>query len=135
MRVPTITTFGKTTYQLGRITTNLNAANTAVVTGKRINTLSDDPVGLSQVLSIRSSLSNIDQLARNIATGRTWLNAGEAALGTAKDLITEAKTLSIQMVNGGVSDAVDHLDRKGLGLGDQVLGGSQGGLAGIQPGA
>ncbi|MFY9940776.1 MAG: flagellar hook-associated protein FlgL, partial [Desulfobacterales bacterium] len=105
MRVPTVTTFGGTTYQLGKITTNLNAANTAVVTGKRINTLSDDPVGLSQVLSIRSSLSNIDQLARNIATGRTWLNAGEAALGTAKDLITEAKTLSIQMVNGGVSDA------------------------------
>ncbi len=105
MRVPTVTTFGSTTYQLGKITTQLNAANTAVVTGKRINTLSDDPVGLSQVLSIRSSLSNIDQLARNIATGRTWLNAGEAALGTAKDLITEAKTLSIQMVNGGVSDA------------------------------
>ncbi|MFZ2041481.1 MAG: flagellar hook-associated protein FlgL [Desulfobacterales bacterium] len=105
MRVPTVTTFGGTTYQLGKITTQLSAANTAVVTGKRINTLSDDPVGLSQVLSIRSSLSNIDQLARNIATGRTWLNAGEAALGTAKDLITEAKTLSIQMVNGGVSDA------------------------------
>ena len=105
MRVPTVTTFGGTTYQLGKITTQLSAANTAAVTGKRINTLSDDPVGLSQVMSIRSSLSNIDQLARNIATGRTWLNAGEAALGTAKDLITEAKTLSIQMVNGGVSDA------------------------------
>lgn len=105
MRVPLVTTFGGTTYQLGKITGQLSAANTAVVTGKRINTLSDDPVGLSQVLSIRSSLSNIDQLARNIATGRTWLNAGEAALGTVKDLITEAKTLSIQMVNGGVSDA------------------------------
>ena len=105
MRGPLVTTFGGSTYQLGKITAQLSAANTAVVTGKRINTLSDDPVGLSQVLSIRSSLSNIDQLARNIATGRTWLNAGEAALGTVKDLITEAKTLAIQMVNGGVSDA------------------------------
>ena len=105
MRVPTTTMFGHTTYQLGGITTNLKAANNAVVTGKQINTLSDDPVGLSQVLSLRSSLSNIDQLERNIATGRTWLNSGETSLSTAKDLITEAKTLSIQMVNGGVSDA------------------------------
>ena len=86
-----------TRFQLGRITEDLTEANLTVTTGKRINHLKDDPIGVAQVLSLNSNLSNLDQLKRNTATGKTWLNAGEAALSSLQDIITESKTIAIAM--------------------------------------
>ena len=53
-------------FNLANITEALSQANLVVATEKRINSLSDDPVGLTQVLNIKSSLDGIEQLGRNI---------------------------------------------------------------------
>ncbi len=100
MRVSNQSTYDAIKYQLSRTAENLINANEVVTSGKRINKLSDDPIGLVQVLSLRESLSNMDQLGRNISTGNAWLDAGETALGSVKELITDMKTLAIQMANG-----------------------------------
>ncbi|MFZ0451541.1 MAG: flagellar hook-associated protein FlgL [Desulfatiglandaceae bacterium] len=102
MRVSNQSTYDAIKYQLSRTAAELVKANEVVSSGKRINKLSDDPIGMVQVLSLRESLANIDQLGRNISTGNTWLDAGETALGSVKGLITDMKTLSIQMANGTV---------------------------------
>jgi flagellar hook-associated protein 3 len=122
MRVAFNTLYDSTRYRLGQLTGDLNKANQVVVTGKRINTLSDDPVGLSQVLKIKSNLSNLNQLQRNIDTGRTWLDAGETALDSVKGLISDAKILSLAMSNDTVS-ASDRADAAGQidGILDQIL--------------
>ena len=99
MRVAQKSMYETTRYQLGRITEDLTEANLTVTTGKRINDLKDDPVGITQVLSLNSNLSNLDQLKRNTATGKTWLNAGETALSSVQDIITESKTIAIAMSN------------------------------------
>jgi flagellar hook-associated protein 3 FlgL len=80
----------------------LNKANTVVATGKRILKLSDDPVGLTQGLNIKSALSNIEQMGRNITLGKSWLAASESAMSQVQDVISEAKTLSVQMANSSI---------------------------------
>lgn len=97
MRVSQKSQYETTRYQLARITEELTQANLTVSTGKRINRLKDDPVGISQVLSLKSNLSNLDQLKRNTATGTTWLDAGETALRNVSDIVSESKTIAIAM--------------------------------------
>ncbi len=122
MRVAFNTIYDLTQLRLGQLAGDLNKANQVVVTGKRINTLSDDPAGLTQVLGIKSNLSNLNQLERNIDTGRTWLDAGETALATTKDLISDAKVLCLAMSNDTVN-ASDRADAAGQieGILEQVL--------------
>ena len=105
MRVTNRSIYEAVKYNLGKISEELNKSNRIVSTGKRITNLSDDPVGLTQVLNIKSSLSNMDQLGRNITLGKTWLSASESALGHVQDLISEAKSLAIQMSNATMGQA------------------------------
>ncbi|MBW1614830.1 MAG: flagellar hook-associated protein FlgL [Deltaproteobacteria bacterium] len=76
-----------------------------VSTGKRINNLSDDPVGLNQVLNIKSTLSNIEQLGRNISLGKSWLTASESALTQVQNQISDAKALCVQMATATTGSA------------------------------
>lgn len=105
MRVTNRSIYEAVKYNLGKISEELSKSNRIVSTGKRITNLSDDPVGLTQVLNIKSSLSNMDQLGRNITLGKTWLSASESALGHVQDLISEAKSLVIQMSNATIGRA------------------------------
>ena len=113
MRVANRTVYDTITFNLGNITEQLQKANEVVATGKRINSLSDDPVGLTQCLNIRSSLANLDQLDKNISTARTWLNAGETALDSTNDLISDTKVLCLQMANDSMN-ATDRAEAAGL---------------------
>lgn len=100
MRVANKTIYDMVKFDLGRINEELNKANRVVTTGKRITDLSDDPVRLPEVLNIRSVLSNLEQLGRNINMGRSWLATSESALSKVQDLISDTKALCVQMVNG-----------------------------------
>jgi len=106
MRVANKTVYDLINYNLSNITEGMFHANETVSSGKRIINLSDDPVGLTQALNIKSSQSNIDQLGRNIAMGTSWLNASESALSSVQDLISDAKTLAVQMSTATTSSAV-----------------------------
>lgn len=97
MRVTQKAIFDTHRFRLEQITDQLNDTSLDVATGKRINEMKDDPVGYTQVLALKSNLSDIGQIAQNISTGRTWLRAGETALNSVKDIITEVKTLTISM--------------------------------------
>ena len=89
-------------YNLGSINEELNKANEIATTGKRINNLSDDPVGLTQSLNIRSTLSSIEQMGRNISYGNSWLTASESALTNVQNIISDTKVLCIQMANATI---------------------------------
>jgi flagellar hook-associated protein 3 FlgL len=105
MRVATKTMYDLVKYNLSNITENLNNANKVVSSGKQIVDLSDDPVGLVQSLEIKSVLSNIDQMGRNISFGESWLVAAEGTLGNVQNLISDAKTLCVEMATATKSTA------------------------------
>ena len=102
MRVTNTIIYDAIKLRLGNITEELNKANTIVATGKRILKLADDPVGLTQGLNIKSTLSSIEQMGRNITLGNSWLAASESAMSQVQDVISEAKTLCVQMANGSI---------------------------------
>jgi flagellar hook-associated protein 3 FlgL len=87
---------------LNLISSDMAKANEVVSSGKKINRLSDDPVGLVSVLDLRSSLSNLDQLGRNLAAGKSWLDAGESALNQVETILSDAKALCVQMGSANV---------------------------------
>ncbi|MDY6823441.1 MAG: flagellar hook-associated protein FlgL [Thermodesulfobacteriota bacterium] len=103
MRVTHSSIYENAQFNLRQNLLGLEKANKVVSTGKRINSLADDPVGLTQVLGLKSSVAAIDQYDRNIGAGETWLNAGESALDSVNNLISEAKVISEQMANGTYS--------------------------------
>ena len=103
MRVANKTVYDMVKFDLARINEELNKANRVVTTGKRITDLSDDPVRLSEALNIRSVLSNLEQLGRNINMGRSWLATSESVLSQVQDLISDTRALCVQMVNGSIN--------------------------------
>jgi len=105
MRVASKTTYDLVKYTLANISEGMYKANKTVASGKSILDLSDDPVGLPQALNIKSNLSNIDQLGRNITLGKSWLNASESALSHVQELISDAKALSVQMASSNTGSA------------------------------
>ena len=106
MRVAQKTMYDMTRFRLGKITDDLNNATTFVSTGKRLNKAEDDPIGFTQVLSLKSNVSYLEQIKRNTGTGKTWLNAGETALSSVQDIITQAKTVALSMSGGNADSSV-----------------------------
>ncbi|SDT85730.1 flagellar hook-associated protein FlgL [Desulfobacula phenolica] len=104
MRVPNLSMYGNATYRLGGLTGNLQDANEVMATQKRINSISDDPVGLSQVLDLKSSIGNLEQIGKNVNMGISWLSSAENSLDSVNDLILDAKTQVSRLINASMSD-------------------------------
>jgi len=102
MRVANKTVYDAAKFNLANIQEQLYKANQVVASGKRITTLSDDPVGLAQLLHVKSALSNLEQLGRNISMGKSWLAASESSLSQAQDIISDARALCVQMLKGTI---------------------------------
>jgi len=102
MRISNKMMFDAAQQNLFNLTEELNRANEVVAAQKRILRLSDDPVGLTQVLTMKSSLSNIGQMERNIGLGKNWLAASESAQTQIQNLISDTKALCVQMSSGNV---------------------------------
>ncbi|MBW1698325.1 MAG: flagellar hook-associated protein FlgL [Deltaproteobacteria bacterium] len=103
-------------FRLGRITDELQTATMKVSSGKRINSFQDDPVGITQVLKLKSNLSNLDQLKRNITTGRSWLTAGETALTQTQEILSDAIGVCVQYKSATVT-AAQRIDAAQIVLG------------------
>jgi flagellar hook-associated protein 3 FlgL len=97
MRIATKTIYGMAKYHLGAIAEEMYKTNEVIASGKKINRPSDDPVGMTQCLQLKSELSNIEQLQSNITLGTSWLTSAESALTQVQDLISDAKALCTQM--------------------------------------
>jgi len=105
MRVATKTMYDLIKFNLAHITDDLNQANKVVATGKRINYLSDDPVGLANALEIKSTIANINQVRRNINMGKSWLLASEGALTNVQNMLSDTRALCVEMATATKSAA------------------------------
>ncbi len=104
MRVPNKTLYDASRVRLGGLTTDLNTVNGVLASGKRINNLSDDPIGLTQVLNIKHVQANLEQMERNTVLGKNWLMGGESSLTSFNDQVLEIKTLTSQLINATVGE-------------------------------
>ena len=79
--------------------------------GRRINRLSDDPVGATQALDFRTKLSFFDMLKRVTQQTFTWLDRSEAELAHVGELLQHTKELALAQAN----DSADSASRRVTG--------------------
>ncbi len=70
-----------------------------VSSGKRIETVSDDPFGSSVVLRSSSLKHAIEQYDKNLTTAKDWLGFSESALSDTNDLLKKAYETTVQAAN------------------------------------
>lgn len=76
-----------------------------VATGKRILRPSDDPIGAARALELRDQLASNNRFTQAVDGGRTMLDTASSALLDAVGLVSEARAITLQGMNGTVSDA------------------------------
>ena len=82
--------------RFGRIArSDLSRLQNQAASGKRIFSASDDPVGASRVLGLKSSLEQIEQFKRNISSGQTRLESSETAISDLNDVLIRVRELAV----------------------------------------
>ena len=69
-------------------------AQEQIASQKRINKISDDPIGMGRVLGYRSDIAAIEQYEENIDQGISRLEFNEITLDLASDLVLTAKRVA-----------------------------------------
>ena len=105
MRIASKTLFDGVVRDLARVSKEMLDAQQIVSSGKKINSLSDDPVGLVTVLGLRSSIANIEQLDKNIDLGQSWLTTCDSTLGQIDSIMSSARELCVQFSNASVGSS------------------------------
>lgn len=77
---------------------NINA-NEQIASQKRINRISDDPIGSGLAVRHDALLSDIEQFGKNIEFSRGFINTSETALRGIQDYLIRAKELSVGLAN------------------------------------
>ncbi len=101
-----------TTYQFDSYQSAIDAANQrmadsqqALLTGKRINTPSDDPYGTTSVLKMQSLQASITQYTSNLQTAKGTLSTSDGALNDVGTLLNSAYTIALSGANAPTDSA------------------------------
>jgi flagellar hook-associated protein 3 FlgL len=87
-----------------RITEDLFKTQQQIASGKRITKPSDDPAGIRDALSLRTSIARSTQFVRNVDNNRVYFQAGESTLDSVNINLIRARELAVQQL-GGVATA------------------------------
>ncbi len=70
-----------------------------ISSGKRINAPSDDPLGLSSVLTHRTELNMFDQYGKSINYATGWLSRMESLIQDTDDLLARVSEIAVQQTS------------------------------------
>jgi len=91
-------------------------------TGLRIETVSDDPVDASQVMSLQAQIADVEQYKRNGTFATTQLSTEDAALSSLRDAIASAKQLAMSTTSADPNDPTRQAAlSQALALKDQIV--------------
>lgn len=111
---------------LTRQSTQLMGTQLKLATGRRINTPSDDPVGIAKVLDHRTTLRTIDQYRRNIEDAKHRSAYTETVLGQVSELVEQAKKMAVNPTTANravFAQEIGHIRRQVLGLAHEKYAG------------
>ena len=132
MRISTMMMFNNIVSNLAKATERTQEIQEVITSMKKINRLSDDPVGMSKVVDYESHLSKLGQYKENITYGNAWLSMTDSVILDMQNLVTEAKTIAIaQATETATSEtrqqagiAVRNLYEQMINFANTKLGGS-----------
>jgi flagellar hook-associated protein 3 FlgL len=98
MRISNQMMANRVTAQLSKQVELMAKTQEQIVTQKRINRASDDPVGISSVLSYRKTISGLEQYNDNISQGKLRLDTVDNVLEMVTEMLREAKNIAYDSV-------------------------------------
>lgn len=111
-------------YSIVRYLTRQNEAlfdrQNIIASGKKINTPSDDPLGMGKVLDYRQTIASIEQYQTNIQRGKTRLDVVEANLDLVDELLQVVRAIA-QDEAGGTTESRQMAAENLKNLYEQVL--------------
>lgn len=100
MRISTQYQFGAYNDTIGQAEQKYFDAQQQVATGRRINSLHDDPYGVSSLVTLNGLQANAAQYASNLGVAKTFLSFTDNALQQTNTLLTSAYQVAVQGANG-----------------------------------
>ncbi|MFQ5454946.1 MAG: flagellar hook-associated protein FlgL [Nitrospirota bacterium] len=130
MRVTNKLIFDTVINNMLRSSENLLKDHSELSSGKKIQRPSDDPIGFSQVLRYKDSISKNNQYLRNIDNGISFLEMSDSILSTVDNLLIHSKELAVAMSNDTVTSGdradtaneIDNIFNELVQIGNAKLG-------------
>ncbi|MBC7384622.1 MAG: flagellar hook-associated protein FlgL [Cryobacterium sp.] len=131
MRVSDNTNFGLVRETINRTKGRMEKLQTESSTLKKLNTPSDDPVGASKVLEMRTDKVNNEQFTMNAKLAEAQLNNTESALSELSDIVVRAKEIALQQASGAsanddtrlaVSEEITQMYQSAIGAANRRVG-------------
>jgi flagellar hook-associated protein 3 FlgL len=91
------------TSHLNSIQNNLqkmDKENQRIVTGRKVNRLSDDPFNTAKILNMRNEVKSVEQYEKNCNEGIEWMDQTDNALDQLGKITSDIKKLLIESGNG-----------------------------------
>lgn len=105
MRISTSYQFSSYTGAMDLANEKLFTAQQQAATGLRINTLSDDPSGVSSVLTMQSLQNGLNQYKSNLNTAKGVLSFSDSALSDTSSLLNQAYSIALQGANAATDQS------------------------------
>jgi flagellar hook-associated protein 3 FlgL len=86
---------------LSALEQRLDKTNEEVSSGLRVQTVSDDPEDIAEILQVNAQISANDQVKTNLGQVQTEVNAAEGAISTATTLMNNATQIAAEGSSGG----------------------------------
>ncbi len=103
MRVSENMKFRAITENLFKVQDDYNTIMGKMASQKEINRPSDDPLGMSKVLSYRETQAYTEQYRQNIDTSNAWISMTETKLSSVNDLLVKAREIALSQTTGTAS--------------------------------
>ncbi|MEE8436109.1 MAG: flagellin [bacterium] len=105
MRVTDLTKQNSIMRNIGSRGGKMQDVQDNISSGRRINTLSDDPVGATQAQDFRTSISFMNTLQANLRDNFVWLDRTESEIANLGESLRRVKTLVLSQANASANAA------------------------------
>ena len=132
MRITENMKFNTSLASMANVQSQYNITMEQIASQKRINRISDDPLGMTQLLDYRQGQASIEQYQKNINNSSAWLSMTETKLTSAADLLSKARELTVGQGTATATaasrriaaDNIEQLKQEMLSLANSTYGNS-----------
>lgn len=105
MRVSNYEQFGKSLYNIQLLQSSMSKKMEQISTGKSINRVSDDPIGMNQKMLVEQSYNRIEQFQRNLNDAKSFVELSESTINSVQNVMMESKDIAVKAANGTYSQS------------------------------
>lgn len=119
MRISNQNTYNAVLRDIERVSERMQNAQLQISSGKKVNKLSDDPAGMSDIVRIQGEQGEVKQYLANVATGQSRLDIADSTLQGVQSMVERARNLALLATSN--LEGVSSYSTEIAGLREQML--------------